>query len=145
MVRTTGESPTGPTPNLRPKLSELAAQIAQNAKIVEDYIESQGLPYPSFATDGPAKFPLPPPSTPELEKIHAARQEVLAASKSIYDLTSGPNEVMQWLIWGVSSSLRCCATIFLCWVCHRRRMLCDLKCRSEPDCRDSVHEHHSSD
>ncbi|KAK6528072.1 hypothetical protein TWF281_009329 [Arthrobotrys megalospora] len=95
---------TGPAPVLRPRLSELAAQIAENAKIVEDYIESQGLPYPSFATDGPAKFPLPPPSTPELEKIHAARNEVLKATKSMYDLAAGPTEMLQWLVWGFNDT-----------------------------------------
>lgn len=104
MVHTTEDLPTGPAPILRPKLSELAAQIAENAKILEDYIESQGLPYPSFAADGPAKFPLPPASTPELEKLHAARTEVLKASKSIYDLTAGPSEMIQWLVWGFNDT-----------------------------------------
>lgn len=107
MVHTAEDSPAGPGPILRPKLSELAAQIAENAKLLEDYIESQGLPYPSFAADGPAKFPLPPvASTPELEKLHAARLQVLTASKSLYDLTAGPSEMLQWLVWGVSSYLR---------------------------------------
>ncbi|RVD82527.1 uncharacterized protein DFL_006950 [Arthrobotrys flagrans] len=104
MVHTAEDLPTGPAPILRPKLSELAAQIAENAKLLEDYIESQGLPYPSFAADGPAKFPLPPASTPELEKLHAARLQVLAASKSMYDLTAGPSEMIQWLVWGFNDT-----------------------------------------
>ncbi|KAF3931385.1 O-demethylpuromycin-O-methyltransferase [Dactylella cylindrospora] len=82
---------------LRPKLSELAAQISANAKIVEDYIESQGLPYPSFAADGPSNFPVP--LTPETSQIHEARQALLTASKHIYDLTTGPNEFVRWLVW----------------------------------------------
>ncbi|EPS38464.1 hypothetical protein H072_7779 [Dactylellina haptotyla CBS 200.50] len=88
-----------PAPLLRPKLSELAAQISANAKIVEDYIESQGLPYPSFASDGPLKFPLPSPTTPELQKVHAARNAVQTASKHMYDLSTGPNEMLQWIVW----------------------------------------------
>ncbi|KAF3917610.1 O-demethylpuromycin-O-methyltransferase [Arthrobotrys entomopaga] len=88
-----------PPPLLRPKLSELAAQISANAKIVEEYIESQGLPYPSFAADGPLKFPLPAPTTPDLQKVHAARNIVQSASKHMYDLTTGPNEMLQWMIW----------------------------------------------
>lgn len=83
----------------RPKFSELAAQIATNAKILEDYIESQGLPYPSFAVDGPSNFPVP--QTPETEAIHEARQSLLTASKQIYDLATGPNEHMRWLVWNV--------------------------------------------
>ncbi|EWC44256.1 hypothetical protein DRE_01082 [Drechslerella stenobrocha 248] len=82
---------------LRPKLSELAAQISANAKIVEDYIESQGLPYPSFATDGPSNFPIP--QTPETEHIHEARQALLTASKRMYDVVTGPNEYLRWLVW----------------------------------------------
>ncbi|KAF3180262.1 hypothetical protein TWF106_008673 [Orbilia oligospora] len=105
MVHTAQDSAAGPAPILRPKLSELAAQIAENAKILEDYIESQGLPYPSFAADGPAKFPLPPVgSTPEVEKLHAARLQVLEASKSMLDLTAGPSEMLQWLVWGFNDT-----------------------------------------
>ncbi|KAK6345279.1 hypothetical protein TWF718_007203 [Orbilia javanica] len=104
MVHTAETLPTGPAPSLRPKLSELAAQIAENAKLLEDYIESHGLPYPSFAADGPSKFPLPPASTPELEKLHAARSQVLTASKSLHDLTAGPSEMVQWLVWGFNDT-----------------------------------------
>ncbi|KAK6360558.1 hypothetical protein TWF730_006698 [Orbilia blumenaviensis] len=104
MVHTAGISPTGPAPVLRPKLSELAAQLAENAKLLEDYIETQGLPYPSFAADGPAKFPLPPATTPELERLHTARLEVLTASKAMYDLTAGPSEMSQWLVWGFNDT-----------------------------------------
>ncbi|KAK6541923.1 hypothetical protein TWF694_007698 [Orbilia ellipsospora] len=82
---------------LRPKLSELAATISANAKIVEDYLESKGLPYPSFAADGPSNFPIP--QTPETEEIHDARQALLTASKHIYDLATGPNEYLRWLVW----------------------------------------------
>ncbi|KAK6527401.1 hypothetical protein TWF694_004390 [Orbilia ellipsospora] len=89
---------------LRPSLSELATRIATNTKIVEDYIKSQGLPYPSFAADGSERFPLPPPSTPELEKIHTARQEVLAATKLLYDLTAGPYELIQNLFWSLADT-----------------------------------------
>ncbi|KAJ6259658.1 O-demethylpuromycin-O-methyltransferase [Drechslerella dactyloides] len=87
----------GTAVQLRPKLSELAAQISANAKIVEDYIEAQGLPYPSFATDGPSNFPIP--ENAETAKIHEARQELLTASKRIYDLATGPNEYLRWLVW----------------------------------------------
>ncbi|KAK6511688.1 hypothetical protein TWF481_000596 [Arthrobotrys musiformis] len=86
-----------PESRLRPKLSELAATISANAKIVEDYIEAQGLPYPSFASDGPSNFPVP--QNEETEKIHEARQALLTASKHIYDLATGPNEFLRWLVW----------------------------------------------
>ncbi|KAF3920378.1 O-demethylpuromycin-O-methyltransferase [Dactylellina cionopaga] len=92
---TTATAGTGA--KLRPKLSELAATISANAKIVEDYIEAQGLPYPSFAADGPSDFPVP--QTKEAESIHEARQALLAASKHIYDLATGPNEFLRWLVW----------------------------------------------
>ncbi|KAK6529440.1 hypothetical protein TWF281_008613 [Arthrobotrys megalospora] len=96
MASTTTTAGT-PESKLRPKLSELAATISANAKIVEDYIEAQGLPYPSFAADGPSNFPVP--QNGETEKIHEARQALLTASKHIYDLATGPNEFLRWLVW----------------------------------------------
>ncbi|KAF3153509.1 hypothetical protein TWF225_001752 [Orbilia oligospora] len=87
---------TARAPILRPRISEVAAEIAKNAKILEDYIMSQGLPYPSFAADGPSAFPLPPPSTPENEKLHGARYQLLSTSKLMYDLIAGPSELNQW-------------------------------------------------
>ncbi|KAF3922628.1 O-demethylpuromycin-O-methyltransferase [Orbilia brochopaga] len=91
------QASAGAAVQLRPKLSELAAQISANAKIVEDYIEANSLEYPSFATDGPSNFPVP--ETAETEKIHEARQALLTASKRIYDLATGPNEYLRWLVW----------------------------------------------
>ncbi|KAK6516241.1 hypothetical protein TWF506_006150 [Arthrobotrys conoides] len=96
-------SPTPTTaraPILRPRISEVAAEISRNAKILEDYIMSQGLPYPSFAVDGPPAFPLPPALTPEIEKLHSARYQLLSTSKLMYDLIAGPTELNQWNVLG---------------------------------------------
>ncbi|KAK6350909.1 hypothetical protein TWF718_004091 [Orbilia javanica] len=87
----------GPAPVLSPKISELTAEIAENSKILENYIISHGLTYPSFAADGPLKCTLPLPSTPELKKIHEARFKVLAATKELHDLVTFPSESVQWL------------------------------------------------
>ncbi|KAK6503058.1 hypothetical protein TWF481_008093 [Arthrobotrys musiformis] len=104
MAPTNGYWPTGGAPILRPKISELVQEIAENSKILEDYIISQGLPYPSFAADGPSACPLPPPKTPELIKLHAARTHVLTASKLLHDLTAGPAELIQWSVLGFNDT-----------------------------------------
>ena len=71
-------------------LLELAEICAANAKIVKHYLSQNGLPQMSFQQNGPPKFPYANPD------IESARAQLRSASKLLFDLASGPDEILCW-------------------------------------------------
>ncbi|KAL1987596.1 hypothetical protein VTN96DRAFT_3196 [Rasamsonia emersonii] len=72
-------------------LLDLAAQISSAAKVVNDFLVSNGHPQPSFDVDGPPTFPSAP------AEVVNARRQLLDASQAIFDLMFSPAEHLRWL------------------------------------------------
>ncbi|KAK7192329.1 hypothetical protein DPSP01_004918 [Paraphaeosphaeria sporulosa] len=70
------------------RIAELAAAVAQNTQLIDQYLSEKGLPHPSFDATGPADFNLPP----ELEQ---ARVAVLQATQELNDLLQGPRNLVE--------------------------------------------------
>jgi hypothetical protein len=69
------------------RIAELAAVVASHTRQIDDYINTQGLPQPSFDTTGPAELQLPP-------QLEQARTIVLQATQELNDLLQGPRELI---------------------------------------------------
>ena len=88
------------------RISELAAVIAEQTAIVDDYLKSQSLPTLSFDVEGPPRLPIPDHET----DIIAAQAKVVSSTQELHDLMKGPTE----LLLGTSvkihqrSNLPCC-------------------------------------
>lgn len=74
---------------------DLATQISNSAKLISDFMTSNGHPRPSFDANAPEAFPLAPKS------ILDARQSLLDASQAIRELLLGPAEYLRWFACGV--------------------------------------------
>lgn len=72
-------------------IAELAARIAANTTIVNDFYTQNGLPMPSFDQDGPLKPVIPPSTAPEIE---AARQAVIYDCQELRILMQGPAQYL---------------------------------------------------
>lgn len=66
------------------KIAELAAQIHQNTAKVDQYLQSRGLPSPSFNQDGPVDFNI------DDEQVQEAREIALDSSLELHQLLLGP-------------------------------------------------------
>lgn len=75
-------------------LADLAAQISENAAIVDKYLEKCGLPDPSFEADGPVEL-LPESATAEKEALAKA----LEAATHLHDLLIGPDELLRPMVF----------------------------------------------
>lgn len=69
-----------------PSLVGLADEITKNAKVLDEYIAKNGLPKPTFASDGPLSFPVPQDD----HEMQAARLALIGASRSLLELALGP-------------------------------------------------------
>ena len=78
-------------------LDELSSTISKNANVLSQYLASNGLPQPSFRSDGPST--VLPSSSPE--NIQQARQDLISASLNILHLAIGPSEFLPNLATGV--------------------------------------------
>ena len=78
-------------------LVELAEICTTNAKLIKDYLSNNGHPQMSFKENGPAKFP-----QVSLD-VEAARAQLRTAARRLYDLASGPEDI---LCWAQHSSVR---------------------------------------
>ncbi|GAD92073.1 hypothetical protein AN5415.2 [Paecilomyces variotii No. 5] len=72
-------------------LTDLASQITNTAKAINDFLVTNGHPQPSFDVDAPSAFPTAP------EEILNARRQLLDASQAITELLTGPAEYLRWL------------------------------------------------
>jgi hypothetical protein len=64
----------------------LAEEIAKNARALDEYIVKNGLPKPSFASDGPLSFPV----SHDNHEMQAVRLALIGASRSLLELALGP-------------------------------------------------------
>lgn len=81
------------------RLTDLSNEIAQNTKILTEYLSSKGLEAPSFDVNGLTEFSISPNDEAPLK----ARLELIAATKELHDLALGPKEGLRYLAWDVSN------------------------------------------
>jgi hypothetical protein len=74
-------------------ITELADEISQNAKIVNDYYVAHNLPLPSFDVGSPTVIAIPPNE----KKVAAAHAQVIADSFALHNVLKGPNEMLMGL------------------------------------------------
>ncbi|EIW79807.1 S-adenosyl-L-methionine-dependent methyltransferase [Coniophora puteana RWD-64-598 SS2] len=77
-----------------PRLSELAAQIAEQAVILEKFLDDNNLPQPSFGVQGPAAFPV----GADQKAANDARFSLIGATKDLRGLVVGPADTLKWLV-----------------------------------------------
>ncbi|KAL9598141.1 MAG: hypothetical protein Q9219_004697 [cf. Caloplaca sp. 3 TL-2023] len=77
------------------RILQLAAQLLTNIAKVDEHLESNGLPQPSFHEDGPVTLQLS-------AEAETARLAALAASLELGDLLRGPNDLLRPTINGTS-------------------------------------------
>lgn len=82
-------------------IGSLAELIHLKTKALDDYISSNSLTPPSFGSDGPLDFPIPPNE----QSLQETRRAVINATSQLQDLLIGPRERMRWLAWTVHSHL----------------------------------------
>jgi hypothetical protein len=75
-----------------PTLNDIAFQISGLTYNISKFIEENKLPAPSFAADGPPRFPTSAP--PE---IQAARQQLLELTLNLHNLILGPEDRVRTL------------------------------------------------
>lgn len=76
---------------LHPSMLELSQTISDRTAKIDQLLKSKKLPPPSFAADAPSPD-FVPDDEPELRKL---RDELMVASKQIYDLVIGPK--LAWI------------------------------------------------
>jgi hypothetical protein len=75
------------TSSVSPSLNDIAFQISGLTYNISKFLEQSNLPPPSFAVDGPPRFPASAPAN-----IQAARQQLLELTLSLHNLILGPEE-----------------------------------------------------
>jgi len=78
-------------------ITKLSNEIAENTKIITNYLDSKGLAVPSFDVNGLEEYPIPPSE----EAPFKARLRLIAATKELHDLALGPKEGLRFLAWDV--------------------------------------------
>ena len=78
-------------------ITELSGKIAENSKIITDYLVARNLPAPSFNVDGLTELAISPAD----KKAFAARSNLIATTKELHDLILGPKESLRHLAWDV--------------------------------------------
>lgn len=73
-----------------PALSHLADEVAVHARELQQYYDSSQSPQPSFHKDGPSNIlPIDAPL-----EAHRARAKLVDAAFKLYQLATGPTEIM---------------------------------------------------
>lgn len=67
-------------------LTDLATQILNHARSIEDTLATHSLPQPSFAADGPPSLP----GGPDFRELQKNRLALVDAARDIEHLTTGP-------------------------------------------------------
>lgn len=70
-------------PESDPTLNGLAAAITQAASTISSYIDEHKLPAPSFAEDGPERYPMAP-------EVQIARLQLMESATDLLHLAMGP-------------------------------------------------------
>jgi hypothetical protein len=82
-----GKSPLS-LPESIPKLVNI---IQENTAILNQYLETNELPRPTFSPKGPLQFPAPP----DAEEIQNARSAIISATQTLHDLLIGPAAILE--------------------------------------------------
>ena len=85
------------TPQEMQDLTKIAGPISKSAAFLQEFLDAQGLPQPSFAADAASEFPNP---TNE-PTIQNARESILEDTQILFDLVLGPVERLKWTLWPV--------------------------------------------
>ena len=70
------------------EIAKLAASVLTNTVKIDDFLQTNKLPSPSFHEDGPIDFGLSP-------EVESARVAALEASLRLHDLLRGPVELIR--------------------------------------------------
>lgn len=74
----------------KPALGHLASAIATHTRELEEYYETSQTPQPSFQKGGPSEvLPIDAPV-----EVHRARAKLADAAFKLYQLSTGPSEIM---------------------------------------------------
>lgn len=82
-----------------PTLNGLAAAITKAASTISSYIDEHKLPAPSFAEDGPERYPTAP-------EVQLARLQLLESATDLLHLAMGPESYSLMSPVFVSTSLQ---------------------------------------
>jgi hypothetical protein len=82
-------------------IATLAELIYSKTKLLDKFISSNNLTPPSFGSDGPLDFPIPPKD----QALQDARRAVINVTSQLHDLLVGPRERMRLLAWTVRTYL----------------------------------------
>jgi hypothetical protein len=79
-------------------LQKLASDISASVEVLRKHIAENGLPQPSFDSNGPPEFPI----IAEDAEATKARATLIDATKMLHDLALGPAETIRWIGMWVS-------------------------------------------
>lgn len=79
------------------RIAELASQVQQSVTALDKYMQTHGLPTPSFDEDGPEEFGL------ESSEAKEARESALAASLELHELLLRPADLLRPIVRDVMS------------------------------------------
>ena len=79
------------------RITELSSSIAENSKLITEYLASKDLPTPSFDVNGLTELSISPAD----KEAFGARLNLIAAAKELHDLVLGPKEALRHLAWDV--------------------------------------------
>ena len=82
---------------MAPNITILSDEIAENTKIINEYLNAKGLAAPSFDVDSLDEYPIPPGDDVPFK----ARLKLIDATKQLHDLALGPKESLRFLAWDV--------------------------------------------
>jgi hypothetical protein len=82
--------------NKEEDLERLAEACLSTAKQIKEYLQSNGHPQMSFDQNGPPFFPQDAPL-----EIQLARLDLRAAARRLYDVVSGPDEVLAYNAYNI--------------------------------------------
>lgn len=80
------------------RINEFASIISINTTKIDEYLQSQGIPTPSFDVNAPLAFGIPPDAT----EVEDSRRKALAASIELQDLLQGPTACLRPVLNGTS-------------------------------------------
>ncbi|PYI09331.1 O-methyltransferase [Aspergillus sclerotiicarbonarius CBS 121057] len=78
-------------------LSDLAARITLHAKLLDEHLQSNNLPTPSFSIDAPPDFPNPDKDP----RVEAARVALIEDTQTLRNLALGPGQVVRQVGWSI--------------------------------------------
>jgi hypothetical protein len=79
-------------------LVNLAEACLENARQIKEFLASKDQPQPTFDQNGPVSYSA---ATPDFQE---ARLELRTAAKRLYELASGPEDVLGWHLYQCVSS-----------------------------------------